>query len=158
MIQVYKDLSPFLIDKVPTHEDWRTGLVEGKCITNQTSWVHCDFSQQQSFPVEVHSPPYLVATLPSRGRRDVVGSKSTAQLTGCFAKPAQRSEQRHNSDKTEVRVTESLHYQRCGSQWSHNNIYTEFLEHNLWRDKAIFWLNLGWKLLWWVSLLRPQDQ
>lgn len=56
--------------------------------------------------MEAHSPSCLAAGLPSRGLRDVVGSKSTAQLTGCFAKAAQWSVQRHNSDKTEVRKSD----------------------------------------------------
>lgn len=56
--------------------------------------------------MQAHSPSWRrrkAAGLPSRGLRDVAGGKSTAQLTSCFAKPAQRSVQRHNSDKTEVK-------------------------------------------------------
>lgn len=52
-IQVCRDLSPFLIGKVPTHEDRRTGLVEGRCSIKQITWVHGDFPQQQSSSVEI---------------------------------------------------------------------------------------------------------
>lgn len=107
--QVYRDLPPLPVGKVSTHGDRRTALVKGTRVKKQIPSVHCGFSQQEPSSVEIPSPSYLA------GCWDAMGSKCTAQPPGHFAKPAQSSVQRHNRDKPEVRVTESLRFQRCGS-------------------------------------------
>lgn len=94
--QVYRDLPPLPVGKVPTHEDRSTAHAKGKCI--KTRFLECIVAFPSRSPCwwkSLFHPTWLQQA----GCWGVMGSKCTARLPGCFAKPAQSSVQRHNRDK-----------------------------------------------------------